>query len=217
MVDEISYPLLDSSALVISPSPNRCVYCGLEGEITRDHIPPKKLFPKNTRNLITIPSCQKCNNDFSPLDNRFLQAMRRQSELLKDEAFPMPPLDDVLLITPNTIRYCENLDFSLTQFDPQTYMAVKMVALKIVWGILCNEYYGPPVTVEKLKVIYRTPDDLRSDPYLTRIFTSLYYRVITRTISRNHFEYNLMRLGKDFICSFQVYQNNFFLGVACTS
>lgn len=40
-----------------------CVYCGRVGRITDYHIPPKSLFrPPNPPDLITVPSCLKCNN-----------------------------------------------------------------------------------------------------------------------------------------------------------
>lgn len=39
-----------------------CVYCGVICEPTRDHVPPKCLFPKpRPQNLISVPSCESCN------------------------------------------------------------------------------------------------------------------------------------------------------------
>ncbi len=41
-----------------------CIYCGKIKEITKDHVPPKNLFPKpRPSDLITVPSCVKCNKD----------------------------------------------------------------------------------------------------------------------------------------------------------
>ncbi len=51
-----------------------CVFCGTEGEVTEDHIPPKNLFvgfPDN--GLIKVPSCYKCNNQ-SKLDDEYFRA-----------------------------------------------------------------------------------------------------------------------------------------------
>ncbi len=42
---------------------NHCVYCGTENPATRDHVPPRCIFPKpppNDDDLITVPSCKKC-------------------------------------------------------------------------------------------------------------------------------------------------------------
>lgn len=42
--------------------PDRCVYCGTAGNLTREHAPPKLLFPKPwPSNFITVPACEPCN------------------------------------------------------------------------------------------------------------------------------------------------------------
>jgi len=49
-----------------------CIYCRKFGEITDDHIPPTNLFPKpKPSNLITVPSCKKCNSESSKDDEYF--------------------------------------------------------------------------------------------------------------------------------------------------
>lgn len=49
-----------------------CVYCGVEGPLTNDHIPPKCLFAKpRPNNLITVKSCSKCNLSMSNDDEYF--------------------------------------------------------------------------------------------------------------------------------------------------
>ncbi len=54
----------------------RCVYCGAEAGDTKDHVPPKCLirnpYPVN---LLTVPSCKKCNNSFSPDEEYFRLVM----------------------------------------------------------------------------------------------------------------------------------------------
>ena len=43
-----------------------CIYCGNTEDLTKDHIPPKTLFPKpRPSNLITVPCCKNCNGSFS--------------------------------------------------------------------------------------------------------------------------------------------------------
>ena len=50
----------------------KCVYCGKQGELTDDHIPPKNLFPEpRPSNLITVPSCSDCNVGASKDDEYF--------------------------------------------------------------------------------------------------------------------------------------------------
>jgi hypothetical protein len=49
-----------------------CVYCGLVGKLTDDHVPPENLFSKPLPdNLIKVPSCFKCNNGCSKDDEYF--------------------------------------------------------------------------------------------------------------------------------------------------
>jgi hypothetical protein len=53
----------------------RCAYCGAPAT-TRDHIPPKKLFPQPwTDDLITVPACGTCNNCSSSDDEHFIWMM----------------------------------------------------------------------------------------------------------------------------------------------
>src|SRR5205823_1100030 len=47
--------------------PRQCVYCGALAT-TRDHVPPANLFFTKPCNLITVPSCERCNRDASPDD-----------------------------------------------------------------------------------------------------------------------------------------------------
>lgn len=47
-----------------------CVYCGGDAT-TRDHVPPKSIFFGTRKNLVTVPSCEQCNNSRSELDQSF--------------------------------------------------------------------------------------------------------------------------------------------------
>lgn len=60
-----------------------CVYCGNKTQVTKDHIPPKNLFGQpRPNNLITAPSCYKCNSNFSNDDEYF-----RFSLSIRDDIF----------------------------------------------------------------------------------------------------------------------------------
>ena len=51
-----------------------CTYCGVESQVTDDHIPPRSIFPKQNRkdvNLITVPACLCCNNGAKDDDEEF--------------------------------------------------------------------------------------------------------------------------------------------------
>lgn len=50
----------------------KCIYCGSKDNITREHAPPKALFPKpRPHNLITVPVCESCNGEKSSDDEYF--------------------------------------------------------------------------------------------------------------------------------------------------
>lgn len=51
---------------------DRCSICGVRSATTRDHVPPKNLFPKpRPQDLITVPACAHCNNGSSVEDEDF--------------------------------------------------------------------------------------------------------------------------------------------------
>jgi hypothetical protein len=53
-----------------------CVYCGELGPVSRDHIPPRNLFPQpRPSNLITVPACHQCNGAASLDDEYFRLAI----------------------------------------------------------------------------------------------------------------------------------------------
>lgn len=54
------------------PKLGNCAYCGAYGEITRDHVPPEKIFAKpRPSNLITVNACKKCHTPWSKEDEYF--------------------------------------------------------------------------------------------------------------------------------------------------
>lgn len=52
-----------------------CIYCGKKGKMTKEHVPPKGLFPKpRPSNLITVPACKECNNSKS-IDDEYIKML----------------------------------------------------------------------------------------------------------------------------------------------
>ncbi|MBU0734082.1 MAG: HNH endonuclease [Proteobacteria bacterium] len=50
-----------------------CIYCGKKPKRTDDHVPPKSFFPKpRASDLITVPSCKKCNQGAGKDEEFFL-------------------------------------------------------------------------------------------------------------------------------------------------
>jgi hypothetical protein len=57
------------------PRTGICVYCGVHGTVTKDHVPPKCLFPPETRvNLITVHACSNCHDSYK-LDDEYFRVM----------------------------------------------------------------------------------------------------------------------------------------------
>lgn len=49
-----------------------CVLCGRRDADTRDHVPPRSIFPSpRPPNLITVPACRECNVGHSEADELF--------------------------------------------------------------------------------------------------------------------------------------------------
>lgn len=53
-------------------NPKVCAICGWRKATTKDHVPPKSIFPKPLPvRMVTVPACAECNNGSSRLDERF--------------------------------------------------------------------------------------------------------------------------------------------------
>jgi hypothetical protein len=50
-----------------------CIYCGNKPGITKDHVPPKNLFPKpRPTNMVTVPCCDECQNKYKKDEDVFV-------------------------------------------------------------------------------------------------------------------------------------------------
>ncbi len=56
-----------------------CAICGVQEATTKDHVPPKGIFPKPRPQLITVPACASCNNGASDYDDLFKVYLSMQS------------------------------------------------------------------------------------------------------------------------------------------
>jgi hypothetical protein len=62
-----------------------CVYCEVTGPVTSDHVPPKCLFPPETRvNLMTVNACSACHDTFKLDDEYFRIVLSIRSDLPKN-------------------------------------------------------------------------------------------------------------------------------------
>lgn len=58
-----------------------CAYCGAADPGTRDHVPPRNLFPARTCNLLTVPCCEPCRRGQSMDDEYFRATLLAAEEL----------------------------------------------------------------------------------------------------------------------------------------
>lgn len=62
-----------------------CVFCGVIGDVTDDHVPPKTIFAKpRPSDLITVPGCKECNHGWS-LDDEYFRTALCLSNKTEDE------------------------------------------------------------------------------------------------------------------------------------
>lgn len=63
-----------------------CTYCGKEDGGTKDHVPPKCLFPKpRPSNLVTVPCCDTCRKTQGEDDEYFMRMIMIREELSGSE------------------------------------------------------------------------------------------------------------------------------------
>ena len=123
-----------------------CAICGKIAEITKDHIPPKGIFPKpRPSNLITVPCCFECNNSASKYDELFRVYLslhvglesKERDKLFKNHVLP-------------TVRHNNKLRKKL-------FKEAKRKLLSTPQGIIYDEVYELPWDSDAHdKVIERT-------------------------------------------------------------
>jgi hypothetical protein len=152
-----------------------CVYCGATDRLSRDHIPPKNLFPKpRPDDLITVPSCKRCNQGNSKDDTYFRDMLVLRHDL-SENPLVQALIGSVLRSFNRTEgeKYFRSLYSKLGQHDARTKQGI---------------YVGPQPTVEVdlnriLKVIkrivrglhYHENNSCLSPDYEVYVFTGEYF------------------------------------------
>jgi hypothetical protein len=74
----------------------QCGYCGKEQCLTRDHVPPRNLFPgPRSADLITVPCCEQCRTGWSDDDEYFRTVVVNADQLYGDNL--AAPINDAML------------------------------------------------------------------------------------------------------------------------
>lgn len=83
-----------------------CAYCGSVQGITRDHIPPRNLFPKpRSSDLITVPCCEACRDGWSD----------------DDEYFRLHAISAKVASNPSAKKICTQIESSLQKANKKGY------------------------------------------------------------------------------------------------
>lgn len=130
-----------------------CVYCGKKTTITRDHIPPKNLFSKpRPSNLISVPSCFRCNTGFSLDDEYFRLVIAIRDDIANNTQNILPKVLRSLEKTEkigflnsflNSIQVVENLKTELNNLDYEYKVDLSRlnnVAARIIKGLFYHHF-----------------------------------------------------------------------------
>ena len=136
----------------------KCIYayCGQDGIVTRDHIPPKNLFPSpRPSDLITVPCCFSCHEGWSD-DDEYFRAMILSSELTESH--------------PDAVKATETFLQSLRRPQHEKFLSQ-------IWSSM--HYYVNVYTKSKLYLGVRPAikyERDRMDRVITRIVRGLFFK-----------------------------------------
>ncbi len=137
--------------------PRICTICAQREATTRDHIPPKSIFPRPLPvDLITVPSCDTCNNEASVHDEQF-------------KVFISFGIIEPNELTERTLRTIENNNRLLIKLQEE-----------------CRELglVDPEGNVEMVRVVNWDPE--AHDQVIERIVRGLYFHHSGRPIPSDH-------------------------------
>jgi len=142
-----------------------CVYCGRMAKLTKDHIPPRCLFPTVPETkLIKVPACAFCNASASKDDEYF-----RLNVALRDDVAHEPDVQAVLPAILRSLQRKEASGFSDAFFRGMHYVEATSPA-----GIILGKRAAYNVDLDRLA---RIP---------TRIVQGLFWRHCRRRVPSDY-------------------------------
>ncbi len=139
-----------------SSDPVLCVYCDAEPSATMDHVVPKSLFPRPLpAEMVTVPACQRCNNEKSR-DDDYLRDM-----LVIDIENTLHPVAQRLLA--GEMSRSARRNRSLIARDIASKGAIR--PMHSMGGIFLGQFPCVPL------------DEVRVNRLFARITRGLYYKV----------------------------------------
>ena len=161
-----------------------CIYCGQEAN-TRDHVPPKCLFPKPRTEMVTVPACRKCNSSYEKDDVLFAvatcldayidhpQATRVWETSLRPLLRKSPRFRAMLAsnIMPGRVRTPGGLDlpnrFAMLFSKPRDTRVIERIVQGLLW-----EHYKRTVDAQTEFEVYRNPQVDPEVAELLKAFTN---------------------------------------------
>ncbi len=160
-----------------------CIYCGEEAD-TRDHVPPKCLFPKprTDMGMVTVPACLKCNKSYEKDDVLFAvatcleayidhpQATRAWETSLRPLVLKSPGFRAMLSsnILPGGVRTPGGLHlpdrFAMRYSKPRMTRVIERIVRGLLW-----EHYKLTVDAQNQFEVFRNQD---LDPEVAEIINS---------------------------------------------
>jgi hypothetical protein len=136
-----------------------CIYCGVVGALTDDHVPPKNLFPKPRVGLITVPSCEPCNGS-SKLDDEYFRLAI--TAIVDAKAFPIAVESICKLGTPEKIRFAKRM---ISDIDPENgdleldRSRLDRVIQRVIRGLFWLHQRRPLPTQAEMRIWFTSFDD----------------------------------------------------------
>lgn len=188
----------------------QCVYCGTSNPETKDHIPPKNLFPQPRPELVTVPCCEKCHKPTSLDDEIFrnMLTMSRNAEYHPDipkildkvhRSFERP---EHLNMVKSLIATIEKVDLVGSSKENYSYRAeverMDKVVSRIVRGLFWHENrkiypIEGQITVYCLEFINF---DNRS---LFNKYNHIFIQTPTKTMGNKVFQYKIAKLSEEYL------------------
>lgn len=144
---------------------NKCIYCGKEDNLTKDHIPPKCLFPdQKPEKLITVPCCNSCNRRFSKDDEYF-----RDMVLMREDIFDQEGLDNLRNKVKRSLKRRESLKYTSNLIS-----GIEMVDVLTKSGLYIGRKARYDVDLNRLRNV------------INRVTKGLYYYEEKRILDENY-------------------------------
>lgn len=170
--------------------PGVCVYCGVEGARSQDHVPPRNLYatPKPPKGAPWVRACEKCNAGFS-LDDEYFRDVILKHHVVSDLPAAQRQVDKMLsaigkpekrayaVATLESFRAVDVIGKDGQYLGKQPALRVNnhrfgRVAERIACGLSLWEGHSPGEP-DAVVAVHWTPQDIEAaGPTITEFFTS---------------------------------------------